>query len=161
MFLAITLICSLPSLYAQFEGTWGAGVHAGYASAAERPGAGVHLHYYRTNNLRFAPSFTRYLERKGERMWMAEADLHYILPLSYAASLYPLAGIHYSNWHYDPEAAGALNGEEQTRHRPGASLGMGYQHELGYRVRANLELKYQFIKDYSQVLVTAGFGFWF
>ena len=161
MFLAITLICSLPSLYAQFEGTWGAGVHAGYASAAERPGAGVHLHYYRTNNLRFAPSFTRYLERKGERMWMAEADLHYILPLSYAASLYPLAGIHYSNWHHQREAPVFLMEEEYTRHRLGTNLGIGYQHDFGYRVRANLELKYQFIKDYSQVLFTAGVGFWF
>ncbi len=84
-------------------------------------------------------------------MWMAETDLHYILPLSYAASLYPLAGIHYSNWHLD----------HLTRHRLGTSLGMGYQHELGYRVRANLELKYQFINDYSQLLLNAGIGFWF
>ena len=151
MVLAIALICSLPTLHAQFEGTWGAGIHTGYASAAARPGAGVHLHYYHTNSLRFVPSFTRYLERRGERMWMAETDLHYILPLSYAASLYPLAGIHYSNWHLD----------HLTRHRLGTSLGMGYQHELGYRVRANLELKYQFINDYSQLLLNAGIGFWF
>jgi len=38
---------------------------------------------------------------------------------------------------------------------------MGYQHDISYRVRANLELKYQFINDYSQLLITAGFGFWF
>lgn len=157
----ITLLTSWPALQAQFEGTWGVGVHAGYASVAEQLGAGVHLHYYRTNNLRFAPSFTRYLETKGERMWMAEADLHYILPISYAASLYPLAGIHYSNWHYDPEATYNTTGKALTHHRPGANLGIGYQHDISYRVRANLELKYQFINDYSQLLITAGFGFWF
>ncbi|MBZ4651974.1 MAG: putative secreted protein [Proteiniphilum sp.] len=159
--LLISLICSISTLHAQFEGTWGVGVHAGYASAAERPGAGVHLHYYLTNNLRFVPSYTRFLERKGEGLWMAETDLHYILPLSYAASLYPLAGVHYSNWHYDPTAAGAIAMEEHTNHRLGASLGLGFQHDISYRVRANLELKYQFINDYSQLLLTAGFGFWF
>jgi hypothetical protein len=41
------------------------------------------------------------------------------------------------------------------------SLGIGYQHDFGYRVRANIELKYQFINDYSQVLLTTGVGFWF
>lgn len=161
MFLLVCLLSSLSALHAQFEGTWGAGIHAGYASSAERPGAGVHLHYYRTNNLRLAPSFTSYLERKGEKMWMAETDLHYILPLSYAASLYPLAGVHYSNWHYQSQTSLFLTEEEYTRHRVGMNLGIGYQHDFGYRVRANIELKYQFINDYSQVLLTTGVGFWF
>lgn len=161
LILLVSLICSLPALHAQFEGTFGVGLHTGYASAVERPGAGIHLHYYRTNNLRFAPGFTRYLEANGMRIWMVEGDLHYILPLNYAASLYPLAGIHYTNWHHHREAALFPTEEEYTRHRLGSSLGIGYQYDIGYRVRANLELKYQFIRDYSQVLFTAGFGFWF
>ncbi len=161
MFLLIGLLLSLSALYAQFEGTVGVGVHAGVASQVKLPGAGVHLHYYRTNNLRIAPSISRFLEMKGMRMWIVETDLHYILPLNYAASLYPLAGIHYSNWHHQREAPVFLMEEEYTRHRLGTNLGIGYQHDFGYRVRANLELKYQFIKDYSQVLFTAGVGFWF
>lgn len=164
------LLLSLSALQAQFEGTPGAGVHLGYASAAKRPGAGVHLHYYPTNNLRFAPSFTRYLEAGSMQMWMAETDLHYILPLNPAASLYPIVGLQYSNWNddnwidpsrlYDPAEGGMPMGESHTSHRIGTSLGIGYQHDIRYRVRANLEFKYQFIKDYSQMFFMAGFGFW-
>ena len=51
--------------------------------------------------------------------------------------------------------------DEEVKHRPGANLGLGFNMILGYRVRANFELKYQFIKDYSQVVFMAGFGFWF
>lgn len=155
------MLCSLTGSYAQFEGTIGIGVHAGYGAEIQRPGAGVHLHYYQTNNLRFAPSFTRYREHKGEGMWIMDADAHYLLPVSYAASLYPLAGVHYSNWRYDAEKAGDPLGKDRTRHRLGTSLGIGFQDDIGYRLRANFELKYQYIKDYSQVVFTAGFGFWF
>lgn len=161
LLLLIGLLLTLPALHAQFEGTWGIGTHVGYASAIKRPGAGIHLHYYQTNNLRIAPSFSYFLEAKGQQLWMAETDLHYILPLNYAASLYPLAGIHYSNWRYTPKADGVATGEGVTHHRPGASLGLGFQHDIRYRVRANLEMKYQFIKDYSQLFITIGFGFWF
>ena len=33
----------------------------------------MHIHYYRTNNIRIAPSFTYFIERKGENMWMIDA----------------------------------------------------------------------------------------
>ena len=105
------LLLMLPALHAQFEGTWGIGVHAGYAAALKRPGAGIHLHYYQTNNLRIAPAFSYFLEADDLQLWMAETDLHYILPINYAFSLYPLAGIHYSNWHYNPEREGIPIGE--------------------------------------------------
>lgn len=93
-------------------------------------------------------------------MWMAETDAHYILPVSFSASLYPIAGIHYSNWGYDAVKAGNALAESWTRHLLGANLGLGFQHDISYRVRANFELKYQFIRDFSQVFFMAGFGFW-
>lgn len=165
------LFFSLSKLPAQFEGTFGIGVHAGYGAEINSPGVGAHIHYYHTNNLRFAPSFTRFLERKGEGMWMADADVHYMLPLSISTSLYPIAGVHYSNWSYsnmiepnnlyDQVPGGSAAGEEHTLHRLGANLGLGFQYDISYRVRANFELKYQFINDYSQLQLMAGYGFWF
>lgn len=163
----VLLICavfgllSLSKAAAQFEGTLGMGIHAGYGSVINSPGLGMHLHYYHTNSVRFAPSFTRFLERKGEGMWMVDADAHYILPVSVTASLYPIAGLHYSNWHQNNTRVGEVIVEGWTRNRPGVNLGLGFQHDISYRVRANFELKYQFIKDYSQVFCMAGFGFWF
>ncbi|HHX32320.1 MAG TPA: porin family protein [Bacteroidales bacterium] len=160
--LALFLTFSTPKILAQFEGTFGIGLQTGYATEANSLGVGMHIHYYRTNNIRIAPSFTYFIERKGENMWMIDADAHYIVPVSITASLYPIAGIHYSNWNFDVVTQSLANvTETEVKHRPGANLGLGFQHDIGYRVRANFELKYQFIKDYSQVVFMAGFGFWF
>ncbi len=153
-------LLSLSKAWPQFEGTVGMGVHAGYGSEINSPGVGLHLHYYHTNNVRFVPSFTLFSGHKGMEMWMAEADAHYIIPLSVTASLYPIGGIHYSNWKYSATEVGELVMEEWTRHRPSINLGFGFQHDIRYRLRANFELKYQFIKDYSQVFFSAGLGFW-
>lgn len=160
--IALFLLVSLSKIFAQFEGTFGIGIQTGYATELNSLGAGMHIHYYRTNNLRIAPSFTYFIERKGEKMWMIDADAHYIVPVSITASLYPIAGIHYSNWKFGTDAKNLQNeSESQVKHRPGVNLGLGFQHDISYRVRANFELKYQFIKDYSQVILMAGFGFWF
>ena len=160
--LALFLTFSIPKILAQFEGTMGIGFQAGYATETNSLGAGMHIHYYRTNNLRIAPSFTYFIERKGENMWMIDADAHYVIPVSITASLYPIAGIHYSNWNFDADSERIVNElEPRVKHRPGVNLGLVFQHDIGYRVRANFELKYQFLKDYSQVMFMAGFGFWF
>lgn len=151
---------SLSKVSAQFEGTFGMGIHAGYGAEINRPGVGMHLHYYHTNNVRFVPSFTYFPKFRDTGMWMAEADAHYVIPVSVTASLYPLAGIHYSNWKYSVGETGEPAGKEWVKHRPGINLGLGYQHDISYRIRANFELKYQFIKDYSQIVFMAGFGFW-
>jgi hypothetical protein len=155
--LTLFLLISIPDLFAQFEGTLGIGAHASYGTEINRPGIGGHLHYYHTNNLRFAPSFTYFPEIKDKGMWMIDADAHYVLPVSITASLYPIGGIHYSNWLFDE----TTEMPRTTKHRLGTNLGMGFQHDISYRVRANFELKYQFIRDYSQVMLSAGFGFWF
>lgn len=156
----ITLLY-VPTIQAQFEGTLGLGIHAGYGAEINSLGGGVHAHYYYTNEIRFAPSVTYFIERKGEKTWMTEADAHYIFPISYVASLYPIAGLNYSQWKYKSAENEELTNYDFTKHRLGANLGLGFQYDIAYKVRANFELKYQFIKDKSQVLFTSGIGFWF
>lgn len=145
---------------AQFEGTLGMGAHVKYGMDIESPGAGIHLHYYRTNNIRFAPAFTYYLPRKGNTVWEIDADAHYIVPVSVSASLYPIVGLNYSNRKFDASKAGFPDEKNWTKHPIGANIGLGMQHDISYRLRANFELKYQFIKDFSQVSFMAGIGFW-
>ncbi len=154
-------IFSFPSAFAQFEGTVGIGLHAGYGAEINSVGGGAHIHYYYTNQVRFAPSFTYFIERKDSHMWMAEADAHYILPVSISASLYPIGGLLYSRWAQDRTLEGESSLPAQIDHRLGLNMGLGLQHDIGYRVRANYELKYQFIRDHSQMVFMAGFGFWF
>lgn|SRR5690554_1003156 len=151
LILIIFGIISLQSAFGQFEGTVGGGLHAGYGSEVNSLGVGAHIHYYRTNEVRLAPSFTYFIERKGTEAWMVDADAHYIMPVSVSASLYPIGGLHYSQWTFD----------DLSDWRLGINLGLGVQHDIGYRIRANYELKYQFIRDYSQIVFMAGFGFWF
>lgn len=152
---------AIPNGFAQFEGTFGAGLHAGYGGSIKSLGGGVHLHYYHTNEVRFAPSFTSFIERKGNAMWTVDTDAHFILPVSVAISLYPIAGLNYSQWTFDEAVVDESFVPARKERRLGANLGLGWQHDIGYRVRANYELKYQFIQDHSQLLFTAGFGFWF
>lgn len=163
---AFTLVCLfsllfIPNIRAQFEGTVGIGLHAGYGAEINSVGGGAHIHYYYTNQVRFAPSFTYFIERKDSHMWMAEADAHYILPVSISASLYPIGGLLYSRWAQDGTLEGESRLPAQIDHRLGLNMGLGLQHDIGYRVRANYELKYQFIRDHSQMVFMAGFGFWF
>ncbi len=153
LLISFFILTSLPKALAQFEGTFGIGAHAGYGAEVNSLGAGIHIHYYRTNNLRLAPSFTTFLRTNDKSMWMIDGDVHYIIPVSFTASLYPIAGLHYSNWKFDIE--------NEVKHRPGVNLGLGFQHDIRYRLRANFELKYQYMKDYSQIFFMAGFGFWF
>lgn len=157
---SIITIFSVTQAFAQFEGTKGMGANAGYGAQINSLGVGAHVHYYHSNNLRFAPSFTYYLPRKGNSMWIIDADAHYVIPVSVSASLYPIAGLTYSNWRYDASAANNAFGDDWRKHRVGANLGLGIQHDISYRLRANFELKYQFIKDFSQVSFMAGIGFW-
>ncbi len=152
---------SLSNGFAQFEGTIGVGMQAGYGSNINSVGGGAHLHYYHTNELRFAPAFTYFIERKGTDMWMVDADAHYVLPVSVEISLYPIAGLNYSKWTIDEVTINQELIPAKRENKLGANLGLGLQHDIMYRIRANYELKYQFIIDHSQLLFTAGFGFWF
>ncbi len=156
----IFLTLSATKSYAQYEGTFGLGAHAGYGSSIKSAGAGVNLHYYYTNNIRFAPSFTYFLPRKGVNMWEADADAHYVVPVSWLFSFYPIVGLHYSNWKFDASKVSDIGAQDWTKHRIGANLGLGLQYDFGYKTRISLEYKYQFIKDFSQSSIMAGIGFW-
>ena len=159
----LLLLCLLmgSKAFAQFEKTVGVGAHVKYGVEIESMGAGIHLHYYHTNNLRFAPAFTYYVPQKGNTVWEAEADAHYIVPVSVSASLYPIIGLNYSNRNFDASKAGFPEEKDWTKRRLGANIGVGAQHDIRYRLRANFELKYQYVKDFSQISFMAGVGFWF
>lgn len=161
LLLAVLLVCGLSPVLAQFEGTWGMGVHTGYGMNAKSLAVGGHLHYYLNNNLRVAPSFTYYLPRENKHTWDASLDAHWVIPVSVSASLYPLIGVGYSQWRYAPEEEVAIEPTDYTHHRPMANVGLGVQHDIAYRIRATFEMKYQFMKDYEQMVFMAGFGFWF
>lgn len=158
--LAAILVLSIGKVSAQYEGTFGMGSHLKYGAEIASMGVGAHLHYYRTNNLRFAPSFTYYLPRKGKNLWEVETDAHFVIPVSWYISLYPIAGLNYGNWKYNAQKATDFDTGYWSKNRLGANAGLGLQYDFGYKVRTNFEFKYQFIKDFSQLCVMVGIGFW-
>lgn len=158
--LSAVFVLSIGKASAQYEGTFGMGVHSKYGAEIGSLAAGAHLHYYYTNNLRFAPSFTYYLPRKGKSLWEVEADAHYVIPVSWLTSFYPIAGLSYSNWQFDASKVSDIGLQDLTKHRVGANLGLGIQYDFGYKVRSSFEFKYQFIKEYSQLAIMVGVGFW-
>lgn len=136
--LSVLLSALFPSKsFAQYEGTVGLGIH-----------------------VRFAPSFTCYIPSKGNSMWEADADAHYIVPLSWLFSFYPVAGLNYSNRKFDASKASDTGLQDWTKHRIGANPGLGLQYDFGYKKRVSIEYKYWFIKDFSQSFFTAGIGSW-
>lgn len=146
--------------FSQYERTVGMGTHAGYGTEVKSLGGGVHFHYYHTNNLRFAPSFTYYLPRNGNSMWEVDADAQYVVPISWLFSFYPIAGLNYSNWNFDASKVSGSGLYDWTKHRMGLNLGLGIQYDFGYKTRISFEYKYQLIKDFSQSSFMAGIGFW-
>ncbi len=160
--LLFVLTLGATKAYGQYDGTLGFGVHAGYANKFNSPAAGFHLHYYHKNSLRYAPSVTFYYPRKRINVLEIDFDAHFIMPLNWEFSFYPLVGAHYSNLKYNSSTK--LNDNTDTdwrKNRLGLNLGVGFQYDIAYRVRSTLELKYQVIKDYSQLNLMFGFGFWF
>ena len=154
----IVVFCALATLkaQAQYEGTFGGGTHVNYADKFSTAGIGAHLHYSFANEWRIAPSYTYYVERRGLALWTAEADLHYMIPASWAVSFYPLAGLNYARFKKVKEPDYG-----KTSNKLGANIGLGIQYDFRYRVCAVFETKYQLLKDYSQFLFSAGIGFWF
>jgi len=143
---------------AQFQGTFGMGAHTAFGAEHHNLGAGLHIHYYATNNLRLAPSATFFLPQNDVRMWKAEFDLHVVAPIAFSTVVYPIAGVSFTNRRFEAPPTSELS--NWTNQQFGGNFGIGLQHDLMYRLRVNFEVKYHMIRDRSQVGFMAGIGFW-
>ena len=92
-------------------------------------------------------------------MWNIDADIHYIIPMGTQFSMYPLVGLGFSEWK-NMEVKPELDENNVYNQRLGLNAGLGFQYDLSYKTRATFEVKYQGVKDYSQVAFMLGIGFW-
>ena len=152
-------VLSITKASAQFQGTFGMGAHTVFGTETNSVGAGLHIHYYWTNNLRMAPSATFFIPQNDVRMWKAEFDLHVVAPLTFSTVVYPIVGVSFTN-----RRSEASPQEEDvpswTNHHFGGNFGVGIQHDIMYRLRVNFEIKHHMIRDRSQVGIMVGIGFW-
>lgn len=93
-------------------------------------------------------------------MWDLGANMHYVIPVAGNISVYPLAGLEYSN----AKAHIAEWGEGWKDINDGQiaiNLGAGVDFKVSSNVTIDLGLKYQIIDNWNQLVVNAGVSFAF
>lgn len=119
-----------------------------YLTDNEMNGIGGKLQYNFTSQLRIEGSIDHYFKNGGLSMNDLNANMHFLIPLASRFSLYPLAGMTFTNWHRDDAYSDA--------NKWGINLGCGAEVKLNNNWALNFESKYQIIDNYSQVVLGAG-----
>lgn len=134
---------------------------------------GAEFKYNITDAVRIAPGFDYFFKSDGIGLWSANVNAHYLFDIKSVEGLkvYPLVGIGLLgslisndatgmgdiNWENDAYPGfGDMEGvmEEATKNeiRFGFNLGAGVQYPVAENIDLGFELKYQFAKDFDQVV---------
>lgn len=152
----VCLCACIATSYAQ-QGESALGVNLNYGNDTNF-GLGVKYRYNLSDHVRIEPAFNYYFEHDNVSMWDLNANFHYLCPVAENVTVYPLAGIGYANatahlkdWGLDNESDGKIT----------VNLGAGADFQVSSSVKLNLELKYQIIDDFNQLVLSAGVVFAF
>ena len=156
----LSLVCMLGVAFAASaeSGDLELGVQLGHASADNQEGIGVKLQVGLTDEFRLEPSFNYYFRNNDVSSWDINLNLHYLFDVTENINVYPLAGIFYSGWKMHGFAGLVDDG---TLSRFGADLGGGVDFAVSSSVSLTGELKYMFMKDFSQLVTSVGVKFKF
>lgn len=152
----VCLCACIATSYAQ-QGESALGVNLNYGNDTNF-GLGVKYRYNLSDHVRIEPAFNYYFKHDYVSMWDLNANFHYLCPVAENVTVYPLAGIGYANatahlkdWGLDNESDGKIT----------VNLGAGADFQVSSSVKLNLELKYQIIDDFNQLVLSAGVVFAF
>lgn len=152
----VCLCACIATSYAQ-QGESALGVNLNYGNDTNF-GLGVKYRYNLSDHVRIEPAFNYYFKHDYVSMWDLNANFHYLCPVAENVTVYPLAGIGYANatahlkdWGLDNESDGKIT----------VNLGAGADFQVSSSVKLNLELKYQIIDDFNQLVLSAGVIFAF
>ena len=155
--LLVCLCACVATSYAQ-KGESSLGVNLNYGNDTNI-GLGVKYRYGITDQLRIEPAFNYYFKHDYASMWDLGANLHYVFPVADVVSLYPLGGLSYAR---SKAYLSDLNlGDDVSDGKIAVNLGGGVDFKVASNVVVNLELKYQIVEDYNQLVVSAGVSFAF
>ena len=125
--------------------TFGDGTHLGF---------GPKIQYYATHALRLEASFDYYLEANDRIDWDLNFNLHYLIPVKYGISIYPVVGMTFLHRHWTV-------GETKDSGNLGLNIGAGAQYDVNSNIFVNYELKYQYVNDHDRANMCVGIGFRF
>ncbi|WP_297328842.1 porin family protein [uncultured Bacteroides sp.] len=156
--LLVCLCACFATSYAQ-KGESALGLNLNYGNDT-KIGMGVKYRYGLTDQLRLEPAFNYYFKHDYVSMWDLGANLHYLFPVAKQISVYPLAGIGYA------QAKGYVSdivdgADDVTEGKIAINLGAGVDFKVASNTVIDLELKYQIIDSYNQLVLSAGVAFTF
>ena len=142
---------------------WTIGIQAVYGTRDNRPGVGIQFKTQYLASWRSTVSGNYYFKKGGVCCYDVNLEGNYIFDLSDKVRLYPLAGGRLAFWHADDVEIGGwhFDHDDKTHHEIGFNLGGGIDYLLDDHWGVNAEVKYQYLKNASQLLFVAGVGFRF
>lgn len=174
------------SASAQEKGDMAVGLNLGVAPCLESGvnvtnfGIGAKFQYNVTNPIRLEAAFDYGFKNKGTDVMTIGVNAHYIFKAADKISVYPLIGLGY--FHGKTTVSGARDMYEDnfgdifsrdadydydTTVQGGSAnklyfnVGVGGQYDLNDKLAVNLEIKYQYIKDFNRLPISLGISYKF
>lgn len=139
------------------QGDKAIGVDIGFAPCLEDHadftnfGLGVKFQYNVTNPVRLEADLDYWFEAKHVSVFDITANVHYLVGVGKGFTVYPLAGVGYAN----------VDSHGNGYHRFVFNLGIGGEYALTSNLTLGLELKYQYINDFSRFPINIGLAYHF
>ena len=152
-------------------GDWAIGLNLGMGFGDSYVNFGImpKVQYYVTDAFRPEVSFGYFIEKQHQSFWDININFHYLFHMKYGIYIYPILGATFQHYHYDyskdaeMKAALELAGEDVKYNvgHFGLNAGAGLQYDITPNLYCNLEMKYQYVKDYGRGIFQVGIGYRF
>ena len=178
-------MASVGAVFAQ-KGESAVGVNLGVAPSLESGysltnfGIGAKYQYGITDALRAEADLDYWFKAKGISAFDASANIHYLFNVSETFKVYPLVGIGYArlkaDWsigfdndaddyteYYNEDGEGyeEIDGGSASVNKLLVNAGIGAEYALTENLSLGLEVKYQYIKDFSRLPISLGLTYKF
>lgn len=153
LFLAMLIAFVSIGAFAQ-ENKVSVGAQLSYGSDHERVGLGIKGQYGLIDNIRLEAAFNYFFKQNNVSLYDLNVNVHYVIPINEKFSVYPLAGLTYMKVSASVKEEGLKLSVSDSR--LGVNLGVGAQYQLDSNWAIAGELKYQIIKDMSQLVPSIG-----
>lgn len=167
---------------AQEKGDMAVGVNLGVAPCLESGasvtnfGIGAKFQYNVTNPIRLEAAFDYGFKSKGVDAMTLGVNAHYLFNVADKIKVYPIVGLGYAHcgaiafgfpdmdvddWMYGDIDDYDTKSESVSINRFYFNIGVGGQYDINDKLAVNLELKYQYIKDFNRLPISLGVAYKF
>lgn len=169
--LALTIMCTAAS-FAQ-KGTSAVGINLGYTiglndgTKVNNFGLGAKYQYNFTDAFRGELEFTYDFKDKGLSFMNYGVNLHYLINCSESFKVYPIVGLGAAtaklsvDGFYDDEDDEYYDGGSASKTHFSFNVGVGGEYLVSEHIGVSLEVKYQYIKDFSRLPIRLGVAYKF